>query len=133
MKLLEILSEDVKIPFKEKCRITIINNNGDSIKVSCEIPTSEEEQGIGLMYRDSLGEYNGMLFNDIDGGFWMKNVKIPLEMIFIKDDIIVDIQKAKPNDERIITPKTKSEMNLEVNDGFSKKNNISVGNKIYKS
>jgi uncharacterized membrane protein (UPF0127 family) len=133
MKLLEILSENLNIPFKERCVVTIINNNGKSIKVKCEIPTTEEEQGVGLMYRDSLGENNGMLFYSTENGFWMKNVKIPLEMIFIKDGVIVDIQKAKPNDERTIIPKEESDYNLEVNDGFTKKNNISLGNKFYKS
>ena len=133
MKLLEILLENLNIPFKERCVVTIINNNGESIKVKCEIPTTEEEQGVGLMYRDSLGENNGMLFYSTENGFWMKNVKIPLEMIFIKDGVIVDIQKAKPYDERTIIPKEESDYNLEVNDGFTKKNNISVGNKFYKS
>jgi len=52
-------------------------------------------------------------------------------MIFINDNIIVDIVRALPNDKTIITPSKTSNGNLEVNDGFCQLNNISIGNKIY--
>ena len=68
-----------------------------------------------------------------DGGFWMDNVKFPIEMVFINDDKIVDIKKAKAYDKTSISPSVESNGNLEVNDGFCGDNNISVGNTIYRS
>lgn len=133
MKLLDILTENVKVPFNEKCTISILNVNGEEIVVNCEVPTTEEERMTGLMYREDLCEKCGMFFDSVDGGFWMKNVNIPLEMIFIKGKQIVDIIKAKPNDQTTITPSMDCDYNLEVNDGFCGKYNITVGDRIYKS
>lgn len=131
MKLLDILLEDVQIPFPNKKTIKIKNDLGDIITVSCEIPETEEEKSTGLMYRDNLCKNCGVFYDYIDSGFWMKNVKFPIEMVFINDDIIVDIVRALPNDETIITPSVDSNGNLEVNDGFCQSNNINIGNKIY--
>lgn len=137
MKLNEILLEVLGIPFRTKCKITIINSVGEEINVDCEMPITPEECGQGLMYRDSLGENNGMYYDFIHNGFWMKNVKIPLEMIFIDGDEISEIVEADPptNNETtpIIRPSLPANANLEVNQGFCEKNGIKVGDKIYKS
>lgn len=133
MKLLDLLLENVEIPFKEKCTLTITNSDGEEIVVDCEVPSNDEEKMTGLMYRDELCDNCGMFYDYIDGGFWMKNVKFPIEMIFINGDEIVDIKKALANDETTIYPSVESDGNLEVNDGFCESNNISVGNKIYRS
>jgi uncharacterized membrane protein (UPF0127 family) len=133
MKLLDLILEDVKIPFPNRKTIKIENEIGDIITVKCEIPKTDEEKSTGLMYRDSLCKNCGVFYDYIGSGFWMKNVKFPIEMVFINDDVIVDIVRALPNDETIITPSTVSNGNLEVNDGFCQSNNITIGNKIYKS
>ena len=54
MKLLDILLENVEIPFKESCTLTITNSNGEEVTVDCEVPSNEEEKMTGLMYRDEL-------------------------------------------------------------------------------
>lgn len=133
MKLLDLILENVTIPFKHKCEITIVNNDGENIVVDCEVPTTEEERMTGLMYRENLCDNCGMFFDEVGGGFWMKNVNFPLEMIFMYNGEIVDIKYAKPNDETTIYPSEESDGNLEVNIGFCRKNNISIGNKIYRS
>ena len=133
MKFLDILSENTNISFKNKCNITIINSEGEEITIDCEIPKTQEEKSIGLMYRDNLCDNCGMFYDEVNGGFWMKNVKFPIDMVFCKNNVIVDIKKALPNDPTIISPSEDSDWNLEVNEGFCEKNNISLGNKIYKS
>jgi uncharacterized membrane protein (UPF0127 family) len=133
MKLFDIITEEVSIPFENRCTMVITNSKGEEIKVDCEVPTTEEEKALGLMNRDSLGDNNGMYYDYVDGGFWMKDVSIPLEMIFSKDGKIVEIVKAKPYDESNISPSVEADSNLEVNDGFSEKNNIRVGDSIYRS
>ena len=131
MKLLDILLEDVGTPFNKKCVINISNNDGETISVDCEVPTTPEEKITGLMNRDSLDKNSGMFYDYVDGGFWMDNVKFPIEMVFINGNEIADIQKALPHDETSIQPSVESDGNLEVNEGFCESNNISVGNKVY--
>jgi uncharacterized membrane protein (UPF0127 family) len=133
MKLLDLLLENVTVPFKEQCVIKITNSNGKEVVVDCEVPTTDEEKMTGLMYRDNLCDNCGMFYDYVDGGFWMKNVNFPIEMVFINGDEIVDIKKAFADDETTIYPSVESSGNLEVNDGFCESNNISVGNKIYRS
>lgn len=131
MKLLDLLLETVSVPFKESCVLTITNSDGEEIVVNCEVPTTDEEKMTGLMYRDNLCDNCGMFYDYVDGGFWMKNVNFPIEMIFINNNQIVDIKRAKAQDETTIYPPVESNGNLEVNDGFSKSNNISIGDKVY--
>jgi len=133
MKINEILLETLGIPFPNRRTVTIINDLGEEIRVECEIPTTDEEKNQGLMYRDNLGKNNGMFYDYTHNGFWMKDVLIPLEMIFIDGDEIVEIVDAKPKDTTIIKPSLPADANLEVNKDFCQQNNISVGNKIYKS
>ena len=133
MKLSEILLENLGIPFQNKCHLTIINGNGDEIPVDCEVAATNEEKAQGLMYRDELGENNGMFFDSIDNGFWMKDVEIPLEMVFISGDEISEILPANPNDVTNISNNLPADSNLEVNQGFCENNGIEVGDKIYKS
>jgi uncharacterized membrane protein (UPF0127 family) len=133
MKLMEILLENLGIPFQNKCNITIINSNREEINVNCEVPATEAERAQGLMYRDKLDKDSGMFFDSVDNGFWMKNVKIPLDMIFINNDKIAEIIPARPFDQTNISPSVPADSNLEVNQGFCEKNNINAGDKIYKS
>ena len=131
MKLLDLLLETVSVPFKESCVLTITNSDGEEIVVNCEVPTTDEEKMTGLMYRDNLCDNCGMFYDYVEGGFWMKNVIFPIEMIFINNNRIVDIKRAKAQDETTIYPSVESNGNLEVNDGFSKSNNIYIGDKVY--
>lgn len=133
MKFINLILENVEIPFEAKCKLTIVNSEGNNIQVNCEIPTTEEEKMTGLMYRDSLDDNCGMFYDYVNGGFWMKNVEIPLEMIFIDGDTIVDIKEGKPYDETTIYPSQECDGNLEVNKGFCEENNIQIGDKVYKS
>jgi uncharacterized protein len=54
-----------------------------------EVAATEAEQQRGLMFRESLGPNEGMLFpfpQPRPAQFWMKNTLIPLDMIFIRAD-----------------------------------------------
>ncbi|MGV2829504.1 DUF192 domain-containing protein [Myxosarcina sp. GI1(2024)] len=62
--------------------------------VNLEVARTPQQQAIGLMFRQSLPSDRGMLFpfeSPRVARFWMKNVAIPLDMIFIKDGKVVDI------------------------------------------
>lgn len=71
--------------------------NGHAIAV--EIADQPEEWARGLMGRRSLPENQGMLFVFPDKQirtFWMKDTLIPLDIIYIDDDRVVDLATLNP-------------------------------------
>lgn len=68
-------------------------------KIELEVAQTQEQQATGLMYRTTLPDNRGMLFS-FDSPqpvrFWMKNVRIPLDMIFLKDGEVKAIAASAP-------------------------------------
>jgi len=59
------------------------------IKFDVELALNDAERARGLMFREKLGPYEGMLFDfhqEAPVSFWMKNTLIPLDMVFIAAD-----------------------------------------------
>ncbi|MEI6221263.1 MAG: DUF192 domain-containing protein [bacterium] len=124
-------------PTYAKRIISILNQQGKSTTITAEIAASPEEHSYGLMYQTSLPENQGMMFlfnYPFRYAFWMKNTLIPLEMIFAdKDKKIVDIIHAAPCKQDPCPnyePKKEGMFVLEVNEGFSNKNSISIGDEV---
>ena len=67
--------------------------------IQLEVAQTPQQQAIGLMFRESLADDRGMLFpfaNERMARFWMKNVPIPLDMIFLNGDRVVGIASDVP-------------------------------------
>jgi uncharacterized membrane protein (UPF0127 family) len=100
-----------------------------------EIADTPESMKTGLMYRDSLGIDEGMLFvydkPDILS-FWMKNTYLPLDIIFIGSDstIVSMAQRTTPYNEQAVDSKSPSQFALEVNAGVAAKFNLQLGNRF---
>ncbi len=71
--------------------------SGSTIKL--EVAQTQQQQAMGLMYRITLPDNRGMLFT-FDSPqpvrFWMKNVRIPLDMIFLRDGEVKAIAASVP-------------------------------------
>ena len=57
---------------------------------SVEIADTREKQALGLMFRDEMPADQGMLFifpNEAPRSFWMKNTRIPLDIMYFDKDL----------------------------------------------
>lgn len=67
--------------------------------IQLEVAQTPEQQATGLMFRESLPDNRGMLFPfefERTARFWMKNVPVSLDMIFLNGDRIVGIANNVP-------------------------------------
>lgn len=120
----------------DKKRIAIMNSEGRTIQLDVEVANKTATRTRGLMGRESLGEYEGMLFVfdwEARHSFWMLNTTVPLDAIYISGNgSVVDVIEMEPCGLnvtmcRFYTPKEKARYVLEVNRGFSEKNRIIAG------
>ncbi|MDO8749434.1 MAG: DUF192 domain-containing protein [Candidatus Omnitrophota bacterium] len=117
--------------------------------VQAEIVDTDAARQRGLMFRENLPEGQGMLFVfETEGryGFWMKNMRFPIDIIWIdKEKRVVDIKpNLSPCQEvcesfaggdrekscEIFEPRAKALYALEVHAGFSRRNKIEIGDKV---
>lgn len=108
--------------------------NTNQIAIEAEVADTPNLLSQGLMWREKLGQNNGMLFKFpslIEASFWGKNTYIPLDIAFIDaKNKIVDIGEIAPLSTRMVRSKMPCVMAIEVNNGFFKTNNITVGDTI---
>jgi uncharacterized protein len=66
-----------------------VHSKGKQHQFVVEVAKTPEEQGRGLMFRQSLAPDRGMIFPmepPVQASFYMKNTLIPLDIIFIRTD-----------------------------------------------
>ncbi len=100
--------------------------------IAVAIADDAEEREKGLMYKDGLDVNSGMLFifeKDLAGCFWMKNTKIPLDIIWLDESkkVIFIREHANPYDETSICADKTATYVLEVNAGQAKEYGIVLG------
>lgn len=108
-------------------------------KADLEVEIAEKQMDIkiGLMFRKSMPENHGMLFqlgrdDPHTANFWMKETYIPLDIIFVaKDGSIVNIHRnARPLDITPIPSLQPVTGVIEVNAGVADALGIAVGDKV---
>ncbi|MBS3815409.1 MAG: DUF192 domain-containing protein [Hadesarchaea archaeon] len=119
---------------KEKFELRIISNQGENVDLMVEIADDSEELQQGLMHRETLGVYEGMLFvfqtSDYHS-FWMENTPIPLSIAFINSNkTIVDIQDMEAYSREVHLPQSPCLYALEVNQGFFENHGIMIGDNV---
>jgi uncharacterized protein len=110
--------------------------------LSIEIADTEDKRSVGLGGRSALDENTGMLFTwnvtNIRPVFWMKDMLIPLDILWIKNGRIVQIDEnidppdpqTPDSDLQRFTPDIGVDFILEVNGGWSERNGIEVGDSV---
>ncbi len=114
--------------------IEIVSSNGVH-PFSVELASNEAERELGLMYRKSLPEGHGMLFDfgfPQPVAFWMHNTYISLDMLFISTDghIIRIAENAKPMTDTLIPSGGMVRGVLEVIAGTAHKLGIKAGDRV---
>lgn len=99
------------------------------------VADSEYKRMYGLMKLNSLPEKHGMLFPFHSNKvvfMWMKNTKIPLDMIFLDNkNVIVSIKTDSiPFSLEVISSEKPAKKALEINAGLVKKYGIKVGQQV---
>jgi uncharacterized membrane protein (UPF0127 family) len=102
---------------------------------SVEMAVTEKEREKGLMYRKSLPECQGMLFDfhaEQDTAFWMQNTYISLDIIFIRGDgrILRIAENAEPLSTKLIPSGGPVRGVLEVIAGTTRKLGIAAGDRV---
>ena len=110
----------------------------DGFMVSLELAATLEETTTGLMFRPSLPENRGMLFLFDEPrfpAFWMKNVLIPLDLVFLDGtgavvDVIADVQPCAADPCPNYPPSGPAQAVLEIGAGVAAAHSIEVGSTI---
>ena len=103
---------------------------GESLVIA-ELADSEGEREQGLMYREALGQDEGMLFAYPDEElrvFWMKNTSIPLSIAFINSTgRIVRIDDMSPFSEDQVSSVFEAKYALEMQQGWYSTHGVRTG------
>lgn len=106
-------------------------------RVAAEIARTPAEQRLGLGERDELPWNAGMLFQYRRAGFyafWMKGMRFDIDIVWIRDDRIIDISHRVPHvpggNGPTVAPRELADRVLEVNAGYAASHGWRVGQKV---
>ncbi len=102
---------------------------------SVELAVTDEERARGLMFRRSVPEFTGMLFDfkrDQEVTMWMRNTYVSLDMIFIQSDgrIRRIAENTETESDKIISSGGPVRAVLEVVAGTARKLGIEPGDRV---
>ncbi len=109
-----------------------VNING--IEIEAEVASTDAERATGLMNREFLPRYSGMLFvygSEAQRTFWMKNTLIPLDIIFLNSnkEVVSISSNTVPNQtDKLYYSKFPAQFILELNAGMAEELEINTGN-----
>lgn len=117
--------------------VTIINQDSERVSFRVEVPKTSDGFMKGLMFRESLPAGSGMLFIYPDSAlrsFWMKNMLIPLDIIFIDENLTVrKVVHAVPCVKEpceIYSSGSEAKYVLEINENLAERRSIKEGGRV---
>ena len=70
-------------------KLVIVTHDGRKLDFDVEMALTQDQQTVGLMFRKTVPEHTGMLFDwgsNRDVNMWMRNTVAPLDMLFMAPD-----------------------------------------------
>ena len=118
-----------------KSELSIITSNGSKHNFLVEVAKTEEEKKIGLMFRKTLAKNAGMLFlykREALRLMWMKNTFIPLDILFIDKDGVIQrvVKRTIPHSLATISSRQSVLAVLELRGGITSSLEIKKGDRI---
>jgi len=125
-----VVSNNFRLPFTASQPKSTVIIDGHTFHVS--VANTEQQKEIGLSDINSLPQDEGMIFpfGRADYyGFWMRNMKFSLDIIYIANKKIVSIAAnvSNPNSPSVPLP---ADTVLEINGGLSKMYHFSLGDLV---
>ncbi|MDX1388167.1 MAG: DUF192 domain-containing protein [Acidobacteriota bacterium] len=108
-------------------------------EIALEIAADDPTRRRGYMYREEIGPLEGMLFifdASAPHSMWMKNCRVPLDMIWLDDSMVVveiaeERQPCPPSGPcPVIAPMRAGRYVLEVAGGGARRHGLEVGDRI---
>lgn len=123
---------------RDKEFTAVFSSSAGPVVVRLELAVTPEERRRGLMFRDRIGDREGMLFCfDQDGrhSFWMKNTYVSLDIVFLSvEGVVVDTLESLPpcpmDPCPSYTPEVEARYALEVQAGFVKQHDVRTGDRV---
>ncbi len=119
------------------CSADAVSVRGEfgSVRFDVTVADEPEERAQGLMFVEQMDTLEGMLFvfeRPQRVSFWMRNTLIPLDMIFVGPDGVIDHvhSMAVPLDETPIFGGTDIQYVLEINGGMAERLGLAAGNEL---
>lgn len=105
------------------------------VTLTVELAKTSTDQERGLSYRESMPLDHGMLFvfdKEATWGFWMHEMRFPLDIIWFNSQrqvvyIEQNLQPCTAQNCPVFSPSTGAMYVLEVNAGFVKSHNVTLG------
>ncbi len=115
-------------------RLPVIQLGAGMHIIKAEVARTPQQHQIGLMFRESMGGNEGMLFifdQPSKQCFWMKNTLIPLAIAFVEDDgTVVNLDEMQPRTQETHCSAKPVRFVLEMNTGWFAKRGIKPGSKL---
>jgi len=99
-----------------------------------EVADSTASRTYGLMRRDSMPSDHGMIFvfpEEEERGFWMKNTRIPLDILFVNTSgQVVSVKQMKAYDTNTTSSDGAAMYAIELNQGAAQSAQITAGMRL---
>jgi uncharacterized membrane protein (UPF0127 family) len=118
----------------DRSLLTIETSHG-RFEFQVELAVTSAERAQGLMFRESLADDQGMLF-DFGAAkpvaMWMRNTYIPLDIVFIRADGSIGriAENAEPLSDAVIDSGEPVSAVLELRGGLTSERGIEVGDRV---
>jgi uncharacterized membrane protein (UPF0127 family) len=102
-----------------------------SKQFTLEVADTDATRQYGLMRRDSMPADHGMIFvfaREQELGFWMKNTRIPLDIIYVNSaGKVVSVKQMKPYDLTAVPSGGAAQYAIELNKGAAEAAGVKAG------
>ncbi len=121
-------------PVLEQQALEVVS--GDTVhRFTVELADDDAEVATGMMGREALADDAGMLFDlgrNREANFWMKDVLIPLDLLFIDatGTVVAIAENAVPGSRRQINPGVLVRGVLELRGGLSRELGLAPGDTV---